>query len=177
MRAGDLSTARICFAAICYNYGMQWNYVVIPFIALAVGTVGSLFAARDVPLWYTTIKKPRWTPSGGFFGVAWTIIYAFGAIAALIVWNATVHDALFWVTIAVFIVNAVLNAVWTYIFFRRHLMKAALWDSIALEITIIILIALTIGNAPYAALALAPYCAWVAFATALNYAVWKMNLV
>ncbi|HVM77068.1 MAG TPA: TspO/MBR family protein [Candidatus Paceibacterota bacterium] len=154
---------------------MELNYVLIPLIAVATAYAGSGFTRRGVNTWYRDIRKPTWTPPGSVIGAVWTVLYALGAIAALVIWNATPHDTFFNVIIAVFVVNIFLNILWSYLFFGRRKMYAAIWDCLALDLTIVILIDVIAPRSPVASLLLFPYAAWVTFASYLNYRIWVMN--
>jgi benzodiazapine receptor len=59
--------------------------------------------------------------------------------------------------------------------FGRHQIGAALADATAMLVTIIGFMALAWSSSQTAALLFLPYMAWVAFATALNYAIFQRN--
>ncbi len=153
---------------------MKLNYIVIPVIALAVLTLGSQFTSAGMD-WYHTITLPTWTPPGALFGAIWTTIFIFATISALIVWNRMPRDRRFSWTRTLFVLNAVLNALWSYVFFARHWMGAAIFEALALEVTVLLLIALIWHRSRIAAALLLPYAAWVLVASYLTYSVWLLN--
>src|SRR5690242_9758813 len=74
-----------------------------------------------------------------------------------------------------FAANLVLNLAWTWIFFRGHAARAAGVEILVLLATIVALVRLIWPHNRAAALALAPYGAWVAFATALTWTIAARN--
>lgn len=153
---------------------MRLNYVIIPLIAVAVAMTGGWLTSGGMD-WYKTIKLPTWTPSGSFIGLVWTIIFILSAIAALIVWNQTPHNYRFWWIIGLFLLNAVLNVFWSYLFFNQHQISPATFEAALLGLNVIMLIIFIWPVAYRAALLLVPYAAWVIFATYLNYLIWILN--
>ena len=124
--------------------------------------------------WYAGLAKPAWNPPGWLFGPVWTVLYALMAVAAWRVWRrggwARQKTAL-----GLFILQWALNALWTPLFFGLHKPAWAL-----VEIVILLAALLATWRAFWrvdrpAGLMLAPYAAWVAFATALNGAIWWLN--
>jgi len=77
--------------------------------------------------------------------------------------------------LALFLVQLVLNLAWSWIFFRAHNLGAALAEVALLWVAIGITTIIFRQISPVAAWLLAPYWAWVSFATALNAAFWRLN--
>jgi len=76
---------------------------------------------------------------------------------------------------AAFILNAMLNVGWSWLFFSLHLIGWAAWEAILLEASVIVLIVLIRPISRVAAGLLVPYAAWVAFATVLTFIIWQLN--
>ncbi|MBU0649151.1 tryptophan-rich sensory protein [Patescibacteria group bacterium] len=153
---------------------MKINYLVIPLIALATAVLGSHFTSQGMD-WYETLSRPGFTPPGGIIGTVWTVIYILSAISALIVWNKFSRNKRFlWIS-ALFMINAVLNFFWCYLFFAAHLIGAAIIEMLALEATVLALMILVWPRSRFAAFLLAPYAGWVIFATYLAYSIWALN--
>ena len=72
-------------------------------------------------------------------------------------------------------VQLVLNAAWSWIFFGLHRTGWALVDIVLLLCVIAAFIAGTWRARRSTAALFVPYFAWVAFATALNAAIWWLN--
>jgi tryptophan-rich sensory protein len=77
--------------------------------------------------------------------------------------------------VAVFAGQLVLNAAWTPLFFGAGNYGLALVDIVVLWLAIGATIALFHRVSRPAAWLLVPYWAWVTFATALNWSIWRMN--
>jgi benzodiazapine receptor len=152
---------------------MHISYILIPLITILVASIGSILTTRSVATWYRTIRKPSWTPPGAVIGAVWTVLYILAAISALVVWNLSSPVSA--VVASLFILNAVVNVFWSYVFFYLHKMGPAIWVCLFLELTIILLIWLIAPLSLVAAWLLVPYAAWVTFASYLNYRVWEMN--
>jgi tryptophan-rich sensory protein len=98
------------------------------------------------------------------------------AVAAWLVWRERGFRGAP-VALGLFVLQLVANALWTWLFFTFHLGAAA-----AAEIVLLwLLIAATISHfwpvSRVAALLLVPYLAWVGFATALTFSLWRLNPV
>ena len=132
-------------------------------------------AATDIGPWYYGLHKPSFQPPDWAFGPAWTAIYALAATAAVIGWRAARGAAARRRVIAAFALNALLNVLWSEMFFRLHRPDWALMESALLWLSVLLLIVLLAPIASLASWILAPYLAWVTFATALNFAVVRLN--
>jgi tryptophan-rich sensory protein len=154
---------------------MHLSYILIPFITILVAFVGGQLTMRSVKTWYRTIRKPAWTPPGAVIGTVWTVLYILAAISALIVWNLPGGASVPAMVAVLFILNAAVNVLWSYIFFYLHKMGPAIWVCLFLDLTIGLLIQFIGPLSPIAAWLLVPYAAWVTFASYLNYRVWEMN--
>lgn len=142
--------------------------VLVCFAAAAIGTVPTINSLRT---WYPKLRKPGWNPPNGIFGPVWTVLYLLMAIAAWLAWRQSGIS----IWLVLFMVQLVLNAAWTLIFFgwkRPELAAveiAILW--VAIAVTLIGFFSLSF----LAGLLLVPYLAWVTFAGFLNLAIWRLN--
>ncbi len=155
----------------------------IPFLRKWLGLAGWLllvFSASATAAfvstggWYEELAKPAWNPPSWVFGPVWTVLYAMMALAAWRVWLRG-GWALQKIALGLFVVQWALNALWTPLFFGLHRPDWAL-----VEILVLLLAIFATTRAFWrvdrtAGLLLLPYAAWVAFATALNFAIWRMN--
>src|SRR3954447_2270531 len=124
--------------------------------------------------WYRDLDKPSWQPPGAVFGPVWTVLYVLIAIAATLSFR-DVGGPRRRIVLGLFAANLALNMAWTWIFFRGHAPKAAGVEILVLLGTILALIRLIWPFNRTAALALAPYGAWVSFATALTWTIAAKN--
>jgi translocator protein len=155
VRSPRVGLGLVAWLALCYG-------------AAAVG-------AQFMPgAWYQELAKPSWTPPGWLFAPVWTILYGMMAVAAWLVWRprgfAGAPTAL-----SLFLVQLVLNTTWSWLFFGLQRPGLAMIDIAALWIAIASTAAAFWGPSRVAALLLIPYLAWVSFAAALNFSIWRLN--
>src|SRR5579862_665488 len=94
-------------------------------LCFAVAALGARWTAGEVTGWYRTLTRPSFAPPNWVFGPVWTALYALMAVAAWRVWLAAPSEARTW-ALALFVLQLGLNLAWSWIFFRRHAMGAAL---------------------------------------------------
>ena len=140
------------------------------FIALtaAAGFIGSRFLPGD---WYAALAKPSFNPPNSVFAPVWSTLYLLMAIAAWRVWRLPATGS----AIGLWITQLVLNAAWSWLFFGRHLIGAALIDIVGLLALISVTTAMFFRRDRTAGWLMTPYVAWVAFASVLNAALWQLN--
>ncbi len=140
--------------------------IVFAAAVVVVAVLGSL-AATSSRETYARLDLPPFAPPGWVFGPVWTVLYVLIAVAGWLVWRRVGVDR----SIAVYAVQLVLNALWTPIFFAGDRYGLALVEIVLLLVTVLATIAMFARRSSTAAWLLAPYAAWVAFATALNAAI------
>jgi benzodiazapine receptor len=142
-------------------------------VAFAVAGVGG-FASASAGDFYRELVRPSWAPPGWLFGPVWSVLYALMGISAWLVWRARglvgARGAL-----GLFVVQLVVNALWTWLFFVWRLGAVAFGEILLLWLLIVANIILFSRVSKFAALLLAPYLAWVSFACALTFATWQLN--
>ncbi|MEP0545597.1 MAG: TspO/MBR family protein [Rhodothermales bacterium] len=145
-----------------------------------VGIVGAATTVTGDSSWYETLAKPPFNPPSWLFGPVWTALYALMGVAAFLVWRARREaagterqDASRALTL--FVVQLVLNGIWTPIFFGAE----SIVGGAVVIVTLLVVLALTVraffGVSRTAGWLLVPYLLWVAFATALNLSIWWLN--
>lgn len=144
----------------------------VVFIALvaAAALTGGLFRPGA---WYEALAKPVWTPPDWLFAPTWTVLYVAIAVAGWLAWRRAggrVDRA-----VAIWGVQLVLNAAWTWLFFGQHQMLLALLDIAALLACILAFIVISMKANRWAAWLFVPYALWVTYASALNLALWRLN--
>jgi translocator protein len=169
VRAGELSSFKEGLMPSWASYDML---TFIIFLGLVAGAAffGGQWGAKD---WYRSLSKPSWTPPDWLFPIAWTLLYTFIAIAGWQVWDTPNEKRT--TLLALWGVQLVLNAFWSFFFFGRRDMRMALVDIIGmwLAIAAFILIAWPVNQ--FAALLFTPYLVWVSYAAALNANIWLRN--
>jgi translocator protein len=148
--------------------------VLLILICQGVGLLGARFTAPEIPSWYRTLRKPSFNPPAWIFGPVWTLLYLLMAIAAWRVIQAHASP-LRAAALAAFFLQLALNLLWSWIFFRRHALGAALIEVVLLWIAIAVTAVLFARIDTPAAWLLTPYLAWTAFAALLNAAILRLN--
>jgi benzodiazapine receptor len=142
--------------------------------SFAAGGIGVFFTNPALPTWYAGLQKPRWTPPNALFGPVWTALYVMIALAGWFVWRNRGHADVR-APMAIFIAQLFLNAAWAVIFFGARRIGLAFIDIILLWIAIFACVAEFSRVSVASALLMTPYLGWVAYAAALNYAIWRLN--
>jgi tryptophan-rich sensory protein len=154
----DLSRLAICVGAV-----------------LLASAVGSFATVRAIPTWYKGLAKPSFNPPEWLFGPAWMVLYLLMAVAAWLVWKQGIGAAGVKLALAVFLVQLILNALWSVFFFGLRSSLAGLVDIVVLWVGIIATIVLFFRVSVPAGIMLLPYIAWVSFAAVLNAAILRLN--
>lgn len=125
--------------------------------------------------WYDSLLKPSWNPPSWVFGPVWTLLYAMMAVAAWLVWQRGGWRAQRR-PLGLYLIQWALNAAWTPVFFGLHRPDLAFAAIALLSVAILATLAAFWKARRAAALLLVPYALWVGFATALNFAIWRLNM-
>ena len=129
----------------------------------------------DLGPWYQSLAKPDWTPPPAAFPIAWTIILALAALAAVTAWRAAPNSRAVDALIGLFALNGFLNIGWSLVFFRLQRPDWAMIELGALWLSIVALMIACARHSRPAALLLVPYLAWVGVAGALNWEIVRLN--
>ncbi|MFC5577277.1 TspO/MBR family protein [Lysobacter niabensis] len=146
------------------------GWVVVTFLAAAVGSIASVKAAT----FYGQLTQPSWAPPANVFGPVWSVLYVLMALAAWLVWRShgfsrAGHALL------IYLAQLLVNALWSWLFFGWHKGGLALAD-IALLWALVVAVLIAFWRVrPLAGALLVPYLSWISFALVLNYSVWQLN--
>lgn len=146
------------------------GWLVLSFIAAAVGAFASVQAAT----FYQQLAQPSWAPPSSVFGPVWTVLYALMGVAAWLVWREGGWRRQRGV-LALFVIQLVLNALWSWLFFGWHRGALAFADIVVLWLLVVATFVGFWRVRQLAGALLVPYLLWVSFASVLNYAVWHLN--
>ncbi len=146
-------------------------------VAAAAGA-GSVASRPQVPGWYARLRKPGYVPPNGVFPVAWTCLYADIATTSAVSIDrlratGRPDEARRYRTALG--INLVLNAGWSWLFFRYHKLGASALAAAALTASSADLARRTGQADPRAGAALLPYPLWCAFATVMSSHIWRLN--
>lgn len=144
-------------------------------LCLGIGLLESAVTRPEIATWYAALAKPSWTPPPFVFPIAWTILYVLMAVSLWRLWDRAAPSAARRSAITWFLIQLALNAAWSPVFFGWHATRAAFVVIVALFFAIVMtMIAASRADKP-ASWLLAPYLAWIAYATTLNAGVVAMN--
>ena len=149
-------------------------------IFLAVVVLAAMSGAQFTPgAWYASLAKPPWTPPGWLFAPVWSLIYLMIATAGWLIWRSAAASgeqaAARTAALVAWGTQMVFNGAWSWLMFGRHQISLALIDIVLLWLTIAAFTWLAWRVSRPAALLFLPYLAWISFASALNFAVWRLN--
>jgi tryptophan-rich sensory protein len=147
--------------------------MLVAFIIANAGAAatGALFRPGE---WYSQLDKPPWRPPDWLFAPVWTALYAMIALSGWLVWrDAGFTGAALPLTVYGF--QLTLNAAWTPILFGLRRPDLAMIEIVMVLASILATIVLFHPVSPTAAWLLVPYLAWVSFASALNFSIWRRN--
>ena len=152
-----------------------FKLIISVFIPLTIGAVSGFFTASSVKDWFVTLNKPSFNPPSWLFAPVWTILYIMMGISFYIIWKSHAKLDKRYTGYTYYWIQLALNFLWSFLFFYYRRPDLALIDIILL----FIMIASTVFSfrkvSKTAAWLLAPYLCWVAFATALNFEIWRLN--
>ncbi|HET9439488.1 MAG TPA: TspO/MBR family protein [Longimicrobiales bacterium] len=123
--------------------------------------------------WYAQLAKPSWNPPSAVFAPVWLVLYGMMAIAAWLVWQQP--NRLRGTALAAFALQLALNIAWSWLFFGMERVDLALIDIGLLWLAIATTLFLFWRIHVVAGALMVPYLLWVTFASALNFAIWRLN--
>ena len=146
------------------------GWLVLTFAAGATGAIASVTAQT----FYAQLVQPAWAPPAWLFGPVWTVLYIMIGVSAWLVWRAHgLRRARLALTL--FVAQLVANALWTWLFFVLHQGALSVLEILLLWALIVATIVAFSRLYRPAAWLLLPYLAWVSFASALTWSIWRLN--
>ena len=139
------------------------------------GVIGSIFTTPAIPTWYAALEKPPFTPPSWLFAPAWITLYLLIAIAAFLIWRQGLGEEGVKSALGIFLVQLVLNALWSVVFFGLQSPLYGMVVIIALWVAILLTILRFFRLSTAAGALLLPYILWVSFAAVLNISIWVLN--
>ncbi len=144
-------------------------------VCQCAGIVGSLFTTPAIPTWYAALQKPSFTPPNWLFAPAWITLYLLMGIAAFLIWRAGLENKPVKTALYFFLIQLVLNSLWSVVFFGMQSPLYGVIVIIVLWLAILLTILKFARISAVAAWLLVPYILWVSFASALNISIWLLN--
>lgn len=140
-----------------------------------MGILESIVTRPEIPTWYAGLIKPWWTPPPFVFPIAWTILYVMMAVTLWRLWDRVAPSAERGKAIAWFFIQLAINAAWSPVFFGMQSLGGGLAIILLMAIAIVVTIQRFHPLDRTAAWLMAPYLAWVSFASILNVALLALN--
>lgn len=156
-------------SAVTQSVGLA-GWLLASFVTGGIGGFASINAAG----FYGQLAQPSWAPPAWLFGPVWSVLFVLMGVSAWLVWRQHGFRGA-GSALKLYAAQLVANALWTWLFFA--------WQQGALALAEISVLWLLIAGTivafwqlhRVAALLLVPYLAWVSFAAALNFALWRLN--
>lgn len=151
---------------------------VIPFIIILLVTFGlpllvNLFTPDNAEFYMENIVRPSFAPPSIVFPIVWTILFILMSISAYIIYQSDSVDKK--QALVLYVIQLIVNSVWTYIFFGLgNYFASFLWIILLIIWVIIMIISFSKISKP-AALLQIPYLLWLVFAGILNLAIYLLN--
>jgi len=155
------------------NRAWLFPIIIASIVAAVIAVLGATIT--DIGPWYHSLAQPRWAPPDAAYGVAWTAIYAFTALAGVTGWLAAPTSREREWLLGMFALNGFLNILWSLLFFRVHRPDWAMVESIGLWLSVLVLILIIWRRSITGALLLLPYLGWVTFAGYLTMTIVRLN--
>ena len=144
-----------------FSFDSSWikrlSLVLAVILTAYIGSRASIDVSND--LWYTSLNKSDLNPPGYVFGIVWTILYILMMISAFISYEKV---------FIVFNIQLVLNAAWSWLFFKSQMPLVSLLDIYLLIALNIFILTLMFKESKLAFLLFIPYVVWISFASYLN---------
>ena len=137
----------------------------------AVAALGSAFTDTSSE-WYQSLVKPSLQPPAIVFPIVWTLLYI--ALAVSLSFSAVNPDT-GKSTYLLYLINGVLNVLWTYVFFQKQNPGGAIIVLILIIITAVLLLGFVYPSNKTAGILIIPYILWLAFALYLNFETAFLN--
>jgi len=152
----------------------RWVLVLVPGINLLGFLSARVSFSGPDNAWFAALVKPDIYPPPLAFPIVWTLLYVLMGVALAIVVSARRAPGR-GAAIGLFALHLVLNLAWSPVFFGAHHIALALGIIAAMAVSLVAVIVLFWRVRPVAAGLLAPYLAWVLFASLLNWQFLQLN--
>ncbi len=119
-------------------------------------------------IWFSTLRIPSIQPPGWIFILIWSVLYFLIAISVVIVLDKPKKNKDRSMTIILFILNGILNALYSIFFFGMKSILLAFLELPLLIASVLLLIWCTYRLDKKAAYLLIPYFVWICFSTVLT---------
>ena len=133
---GSCSSSEACAAMMMGFFSERGIEIVIAAAAVSVvALIGGLMT--DVGPWYEGLRFPRLRPPNWLFGPAWTVIFILIAAAGVVAWESAENPTARFRLVTLFLINGVLNLLWSPLFFKLRRPDWALYELLLFWLSIL----------------------------------------
>jgi len=150
--------------------------VLIALPVFATAYIGSAATIPNIPIWYEALNKPFFNPPNWVFAPVWTLLYLTMIGTCWRVVEKARGTPMLRPILAIFAVQLFFNGLWPVMFFGLHQTGWAIPVVLALDLSVYATVAAFMKVDRRAGFVLLPYAVWVSFASALNIAVFILNI-
>ena len=141
---------------------------------IGIGSILGFLTQPAMSTWYSALKRSPLTPPNYVFPVAWTVLYALLGVCGGIIWQASSVSRVHPIK-SLYIIQLILNWMWTPVFFQYHLTGLALLLLILMDILTLMVVYVSYAKQRSVSLLMSPYLGWILFASYLNFYIWLYN--
>ncbi|NIM35887.1 MAG: hypothetical protein GTN67_11100 [Hydrotalea flava] len=106
---------------------------------MVLGAAGGIVTAPQIANWYAHLNKPFINPPNGLLAPVWTFLYASMGVSFYLLWNSAASPKK-QKTILLFVIQFLLNIVWSFIFFYLYKTGWALAEILLMRLFILLTI-------------------------------------
>jgi translocator protein len=154
-----------------FNLG---DFIISLLISEGIGLLSG-FLTMGYIKYFNVIKKPPITPPSIVFPIVWAILLFFMGTASYRIWQYKNLDINISKALTSYVIQLVLNFLWSIIFFRFQLITIAFIELIFLLFFIVLTTINFFKVDKVAGLLMISYLLWVIFAGYLNYCIILLN--
>lgn len=130
------------------------------------GSLSSILQADALAYWYPTLEISPLSPPGWVFPIVWCILYMLMGLSVGLLWGIrSIYSRFLYI---IFVVQLVLNLLWSLFFFYMQNPLLALADIVLLDVFAVLYFAVAYMVNRSSAWLFLPYILWLLFATYLN---------
>lgn len=143
-------------------------------LLLVAGSLSGLFVSTSIDTWYLALNKPFFNPPNFLFAPIWTILYI---LLAVYIWRISrlPQNKLTREARALFVLQLILNLIWTPLFFGLRSILFGLIDIIVLDVFVLRMLIISYKADKTCFWLLSPYALWLGYATVLNISLQLLN--
>ena len=149
------------------------SLIVAVLIPLIFGGIGGLMGNSSSG--FAAIIKPSLTPPAIAFPIVWSILYILMGISSYLIYYSRANETDKEKALKTYLVQLLINSLWTVIFFRFKLYLLSFLWIILLIVLVVIMIKRFYKISKSAALLQLPYLIWLFLALYISFNVYLLN--